>query len=357
MSLKLKLELDDDQKELFIATASDKEEAYHTGTEASQYREVWAAQFGEMLIKTLPANSTVRTIYDVKDATNKKDMMFMIEPNDVTAWVAPSVGSFVRNYIAGDMVFIPTQVFASSVFYSLDFAADADFDVPSFALQKLNDSLLRLEEQEGWMLVRTAVNNAPSAQRIEIENANPGAGYFSLQLFSAIASYFERVGKNLDAIYVPSTSMGDVRSWVSPRIDPVTQRSIIETAGITRIYNVNLVPLPLVHFYKSIEDKKKKRKSVLDRMFNPNDKLEDGTDVWSNAFKTKYTDGDLDVCYGISYDNFGIYAIKENVKTVNSPTAIETWEQGILARFRAGFCIIDSENVVMGIVDRTSSES
>lgn len=357
MSLKISLELDDNQKELFQATAADKNQEFHDNTESNNYRNIWAAQFGGMLMQTLPINGTVRNIYDVKDATNKRDMMFMIEPNDVTAWVAPSVGSFVRNYISADMLYIPTQIFASSVYYSLDFASDADFDVPTYALQKLNDSLLRIEEQEGWMLLRTAVNNSNSAQKIQIEDGTIGAGYFSLQLFSAIASYFERNAKTIDAVYVPSTSMGDVRSWASPRIDPQTQRQIIETSGISRIYNINLVPLPPIVYYKSREDKKARRKSILDRMFSANDKLENGADVWSGAFKIKYAAGLLDVCYGISYDNLGIYAIKENVKTVSDPVAIMTWEQGIVARFRAGFAIVDHENIVMGIVDRETSET
>lgn len=357
MSLKLTLELDDNQKELFQATAADKNEQFHQNNAASDSRNIWAAQFGDFLMKTLPINSTVRTIYSVKDATNKRDMMFMVEPNDVTAWVAPSIGSFVRNYISADMLFIPTQIFASSVYYSLDFASDADFDVPTYALQKLNDSLLRIEEQQGWMLLRSAVNNSDASQKIEIDNNTPGAGYFSRQLFSAMTSYFERNAKTIDAIYVPSTAMGDIRSWVSPTIDPTTQRQIFESAGLTRIYNVNLIPLPLILYYKSREDKKARKKSVLDRLFNANDKLENGSDVWNSTFKNKYSAGNLDVCYGISYDNLGIYAIKENVKTVNDPTAITTWEQGILARFRAGFAIVDHENIVMGIVDRTSQES
>lgn len=356
MALKIKLELDEEQKRLYRATAGDKEGDFHAASEAARAREAWAASFGEVLRKTLPIGSTVRNIYEVKDATNKRDMVFYVEPNDVEGWTAPSIGTFSKNYIQGDLIYIPWQQFASSVYYSLDFARDADFDVPSIAVQKLNDSLLRLEEYQGWHLIRVAVNNADSSQRIAIADGTPGAGYFSKQLFSAMAKYFERLGKTPDAIYIPATAMADVRSWITPQIDPVTQKQIFDAAGITRIYNINLITIPLIHYYKTVEDKKNHNRTTLDRLFDPKDKKRNGSDVWTADQKNRYANGQFDVCYAISKADFGIYAIRENIKTVNDPIAIRDWEQGILARFSAGFAIIDSENICMGIVDRTFTE-
>jgi len=356
MPVKIQLELSDEQKKLFTACAGAKEENYENTAQAEQNRHAWAAQFGEMLVKTLPIGGTVRNIFEVKDATGKAEMKFLVEPNDVTAWVAPSTGTFARNYIQGDVLYVPWTQYASSVYYSLDFARDADFDVAAIALQKLNDSLLRLEEEQGWNLIRVAVNNAASAQRVQVSDNTTGAGFFSKQLFNLMTLYFEKLGKTVDAIYVPPTAQSDIRLWTQTQIDPVTQRQIFENAGMSSIWRIPFITVPLIRFYATIDDKKTKTYKVLDRLFNPSDKLEDGSDVWNGTAKTRYANGQLEVCYAISKPSFGIYAIKEQVRTVYDPSAIKEWEIGIFARFSAGFAIVDSENIVMGIVDRTYTE-
>jgi hypothetical protein len=351
MGVNIKLEMTDEQKTLFKATAGREDDQG-----AIKSRREWAANFGDMLLRTVPINNTVREIFNVRTKPDG-DMKFMIEPNDTIAWQMSKIGQFARNYIEGDVVYVPTDVYQTSVYYSLDFAEDADYSVSEVALNKLNDAVARFEETQGWMLIRAAVNNAPTAQRIQVANLNPGAGYFSKQLMNLLLLYFEIEGKALDRIYVPPTAMADVRNWTETTIDPETQRQIFVAGGLTQIWNVQLQSVPLVRYFKSIEDKKTRTKTIIDRLFNPNDKLVGGADVWNAGAKSAYAAGTLEVCYGISLEDFGIMAIKTPLRTYEDPTAILRWEQGILARERVGFIIIDSERVVMGIVDRTNTES
>lgn len=351
MSIKVKIELTKEQEKLYRETASDLVGEANQ-EEANKKRSEWAAQFGDMLRRTIQIGGTVRDIYDVR-VKEKGEMRFLIEPNDITAWVMPKVGEFARNYIEADVVYIPTDVHASSVYYALDFARDADMNVPSIALNKLNQAMLRLEETQGWMLIRAAVNNAPAVQRIQVANGTPGAGHFSKVLFNLMLLYFEREQKVLNTYYLPPEAMADIRGWTQTQIDETTQRQIFQAGGMASIWNIQLQPIPLIRYYATVEDKKNRNRTYIDRLFDPNDKLENGSDVWSSAAKTAYANGTLQVCYGIAKTDFGIMAIKEQMVTVNDPVAITRWEQGILARMRLGFAIIDSENVVMGIVDRT----
>jgi len=354
MANKIKLELTSAQKTLFRTTAQDREQ---TSNEGMRARTEYAAQFGDMLLKTIPINSTVRGIYDVRTKPQGAEMRFLIEPNDTLAWVMSKIGQFARNWIEGDEVFVPVDIFQTSVYYSLDYAEDADYDVASIALNKLNDAILRLEETEGWMLLRAAVNNAPAAQQITIANLSTGTGQFSKHLFNAMLLYFEKEGKTLDVIYLPATGMADVRLWTTTTIDPVTQRQIFVAGGLNQIWNIPLVPIPLIRYYLTVDDKKSKTKVTLDRLFNPADKFSNANPVWNGTQRTAYAAGTLECCYGISKTDLGILAIKTPLRTYDDPTAIVRWEQGILARERIGFMIIDSERIVRGLVDRTSAES
>jgi len=349
---KIKVQLTEKQKSLFKATAGDLPGGDLSRTEATNRRSEWAAQFGDMLLRTISFGNTVRDIFDVRTKENG-EMKFLIEPNDTQAWVMPKVGQFARNYIEADEVYIPTDIFGTSVYYSLDFAKDSDLDVPGIALNKLNQALLRLEETQGWLLIRASVNNAPASQRIQIANGTPGAGHFSKSLFNAILLYFEKEQKPLSSFYVPPEAMADIRGWTTTQIDEMTQRQIFVAGGLNGIWNVPFSTVPLIKYYESVEARKNRQKTVADRLFDPSDKLENGSDVWSAPAKAAYANGTLQVCYGISKPDFGILAIKEKVRTVDDPTAIIRWEQGILARERLGFAIIDSENIVMGLVDRT----
>lgn len=351
MSVKIKLEMTERQRTLFKATAGREDDEG-----ANKARRELAQEFGDMLLRTVPVNNTVRDIFEVKSKPDG-EMKFMIEPNDTIAWQMSKIGQFARNFIEGDVVYIPTDVYQTSVYYSLDFAEDADFSVSEVAMNKLNDAIQRFEETEGWMLIRAAVNNAPTAQRIQVANLNPGAGFFSKQLMNLLLLYFEVEGKALDRIYVPPTAMADIRNWTETTIDPETQRQIFVAGGLSSIWNIQLQSVPLVRYFKSVDDKKARRKTIIDRLFNPNDKLVGGGDAWNASAKAAYAAGTLEVCYGISLEDFGIMAIKSPLRTFEDPTAIVRWEQGILARERVGFVIIDSERIVMGIVDRTHTES
>lgn len=351
MPVAIKIELTEEQKQLFKETAGRPDNAA-----ANQARQEFAAQFGDMVLKTLPIGNTVRDIYEVRTKTTG-EMKFMVEPNDTVAWHMSKIGQFARNYIEGDVVFINTEVYQTSVYYSLDFAKDADYNVASIAMNKMNEAMQRLEESEGWLLIRAAVNNAPSSQKVQVANGNPGAGYFSKQLLNTMLLYFEIEGKALDAIYLPPTAMADVRNWTETNIDPETQRQIFVAGGLSGIWNIKLIPVPLIRYYETIDDRKARRKTIIDRLFNPNDKLLNGSDVWNSGAKTAYANGTLEVCYGISKQDFGILAIKEEFNTYIDPTAITRYEQGIMGRQRSGFAIIDSERIVMGVVDRTYTES
>ena len=356
MAVKIQLELTERQKTLFKETATDKDRESQFAETAQKARREWAADFGDMLLKTVPIGNTIRDIFEVKTKPNG-EMKFIIEPNDTIAWQMSKIGSFSRNWIEGDEVYVHNEINQTSVYYSLDYAEDADYNVASVATNKLNSAIQRFEETQGWMLLRAAVNNAPSPQRIQIENANPGAGWFSKQLFNLMLLYFEREGKALDTIYLPPDAMADVRNWTETTIDPVTQRQIFAAGGLTQIWNIQLQALPLIRYYLSVEDKKNKVKTTLDRMFNVNDKTVAGVDVWSAPAKASYLAGTLQVCYGISKTDLGIMAIKTPLRTFDDPTAILRWEQGVLARERVGFLIVDSERIIMGIVDRSYTES
>lgn len=355
MSVKVQLTLTDRQQQLFRETAADKDRSAENKAKATEARSEWAAEFGDMLLKTVPVGNTIRDIFDVRSKPNG-EMRFLIEPNDTIAWQMSKIGSFSRNWIEGDEVFVYTEAYQTSVYYSLDYAEDADYNVAQIALNKLNDAIQRFEESQGWMLIRAAVNNAPTPQRIQIENGQPGTGYFSKQLFNLMLLYFEKEGKTLDMLYVPPNAMADVRNWTVTSIDPQTQREIFVAGGMSRIWNIPFQSVPLIKYYMSVDDKKTKTKTTLDRMFSVNDKLENGSAVWNAGAIAKYNAGTLQVCYGISKTDFGIMAIKSPLRTMEDITAYLRWEQGVVARERVGFIVIDSERVIMGIVDRTYVE-
>lgn len=351
----LKVNLNDEQRQLFRATAG-------LDPANAEARQAFAQLFGPMLLKTVPANSTVREIFNYVDMSSATEMKFPIDPNDVLAYYVAKIGSFQRQTIEGDYITLSPFAINQQTNWSLDYAKDAGYNVVDIALMKLNDAIVRLEEENGWGVLRKAANNAYAngftGQRIEIADGSTGAGVFSKQLINSMAAYFEARGKKMTHLYGPAgTMMKDIRNWTETNIDPVTQREIFVGGGLGSIWGTQIVPMPLLRYSLTMADKKAFTETTLDRLFNVNDTTDAGASVWSEAIQAKYAAGNYEVCYGVAAGDVGIFAQRDQITTVDDPTAVKYWEQGVLARERVAIAVTGPRDIVMGIVDRTSDET
>lgn len=355
----LKLELSNEQREILRLLANrDPRVQMDAALEVGVALE-------DLLLKSLPTENTVRSLYNVKTATDRGSLKFPIAPNQGLAWVVSRLGSIARNFIEGTEIEIPVDAVATRWSFPLDYLADYNYSPIEYTANEMRDSIVRAEEAWGWQLIRWAANNAGAggavtwpnvSQKIQVTDGQAGSGYFSKQLLSAASLYFEKRNMKMRYLIGPPEMQNDIRNWGETQIDPVTRREVFVGGGLPQIWGTELKVMSPILTYPTVDDRTNRTPTTIDRLFDANDLLNTGAKAWTDGQVTQYNNGTLQVAFGIAED-FGIMGEKETLRVVPDPTVITEWQMGWIARERVGFAIVDSIKILMMIVDRTDSES
>lgn len=359
--MSFKIEFSDEQKSMLRKLADEK----------ASYSERYgvymslSASLSELLMQSRPLDTFVRDIYSVRTTPGTGSLKFPIAPNEPVAWSLAKIGTIPRNFLEGDQIEIPVDVYGTRVSFSMDYLRDTNYDWIGYATGQIQTAISREEERTGWALLRWAANNGTAitwpnvtytTRRIQVATANPGAGYFSKQLFSAGLQYFEKRGFGRPKIYGPAEMMRDIRGWAQTTIDDATGREIFTKGGLDSIWNMQFTTVPEMEIYEAIGDRKADTPTRVNRLLDMTDTLTSGADAWSGAQQALYAAGNLQVAYMVG-DDVGILGVRDPLTVYPDNTLMNEWQIGWGARERVGFGIYDVRKVVMLIVDRTATES
>lgn len=340
-----------DQKDLFKATA--------TSTEA---RQLFAKFIGEALLKSAPQKGIVRQLLEIVEMTEPGVIRMETDTNDVMAYLVAPDGTVEQQKLISDELYIPVYDIAAGAYHSRKDAFESRFNTVQNLINKLDYGMVMREEIQGWKAIRAAVNNAyvngNTDQKVEIANGTTGTGVFSKQLLSAMLAYFENLGRTMTTVVGPPKMMEDIRGWATTEIDDATGREIITGGGLKQIWGVSLVTLPVTRWFPTIADKKSgpSAAQTVNMLLDATDTVDSGANVWSGGDITQIAADTLQVCYGFEELSVGKFVIKQYPTVEEDITAYLKDENGYIARESVGIAVTEPYDIVMGIVDRTSTE-
>jgi hypothetical protein len=261
-------------------------------------RESHAAAMGELILLQLPSEASVRSIFTVDVLPAGASPVYTIDIATISAWVLPKMGEHPINLVTAEEVTIPTYEVTGDVSYKLQFARDGRFNVAERARQRLMDSIVDLEEEGGWTLLRAAC----TAGNTVVDPAGD-PGLTKALISTALAKMESNRGYQPDTLYVSSNSAATIREWDYTTIDPTTQREIFVAGGLGSIWNIGIKV------------------------------------VW-------FLDDDESYLFDTRADKLGYMPIRESLKTFDDPTAIKKYRVGVIAYEEIGFGVLDTQCIV-----------
>jgi hypothetical protein len=267
---------------------------FKASADNADLREAFAASLSIPILKSIPVQSSVRNIFQVDVLPAGSLPEYPIDLNDIeTAVVMPRLGAVPYNMVVGDSIIIPTYEVANSVEWKLSFVRDGRFNIVERALERLAESFVKLEEEDGWKVIRASVDSNNTITAAAADGLTKDA-------FNDLITYMTATGITPTDIYVSPNRAKDIRTWTYTTLDPVTQREIFQAGGLNSIWNVQL------HELRSLSDAE---------------------------------------VYIFDTTRFGIMPIRTELTTYDDPTAIRRLKQGVLAWTEYGFAAIDKRGV------------
>lgn len=170
---------------------------------------------------------------------------------DFVAYTISNHGRIPERTVAGDYVMVPTYVVGSSIDYLLRYARDARWDIVRRAMQVLEASFIRKNNNDGWKVIVTAGKN----RGIMVYDSLATSGLFTKRLVALAKTVMRRnAGGNstsidqgkLTDLYMSPEALEDIRTWDLTQVDDFTRREIfMQNVGngeysITQIFGVKL---------------------------------------------------------------------------------------------------------------------
>jgi len=299
-----------EQVELLKATAS-------AGDSGEQAREAFAAALTAPLRKSRDKASTVRGIFTVDNLQPGADARYPLDINDITGFVMPKEGAIPQNVVAGDEIWIPTFEIASSVYWKLQFARDGRFDVVARAKNRLANSIVKLEEENGWHVLLAGADASAREQHITSSG-------FTKELLSNAKVVMTRAGSVLTDMYISPEAMADVRSWDNAAVDEQTRRDIFVAGGLAKIYDV------MLHVMEEFGNGREYNKYFC-----------------NNCPTNSLTEANVEIQIGLDTStNDAFYMpVRQELTTYADPTAIKELKQGVIAYEDLGFAVVDTRRM------------
>ena len=275
----------------------DKCELFKTTIASVTARESNAAAFGELILLELPVEASVRSIFTVDPLPPGASPLYTIDIDTIDAWVLPKMGEHPINLVTAEEVTIPTFEVTGDVSYKLQFARDGRFNVAERARLRLRDSIVDLEENSGWTLLRAACTAA--------NTTGPDAtnGLSKKLISDGLALMEGNRGYTTTDMYVSSNRAADIRNWDYTTIDPTTLREVFVEGGLGSIWGINIKV------------------------------------VW-------FLEDDEAYMFDTRANKLGYMPIREELKTFDDPTAIKKYRVGIIAYEDIGFGVLDTQCIV-----------
>lgn len=350
--------------ELFKATASQDD----NGVSAFK---AFAAALTTPILKKIELESIMRDLFAVESLAPGAEARYPVaEDFEMPVWVLPNLGYMAQNFIEGigEDVAVPTFSINTSGDWKVTYARDSRIDVPQRAAAKAAKAIADYEEECGWHVIIPSATSSFSGKGLlssrpapiyEINPMSTGAGYLSLELINKMIVGFSRLGRNLTDLYISPEDAADIREWTDTDIDPVTRREIFQTAGMGRIWNIQLHEVRhlgspgLYNINGSNSDYGKFTASSGEESFNAYT-LDNPNVVSANGSVS--TLGETQI-YGfdLSTNDSLVMPIRKEFEAIDDPTLLRRQKQGFFGWEEIGFACLDSRMLGMGVIDRSLS--
>ena len=284
-------------------TFEQKVERFRQSVASEEDRNAYAESWAELILVKLPAEATVRNIYTIERLPAGASPVYTLDFDYVNAWVLPKMGSHPINLLQTEEVTIPTFEVAGHVSYKLQLARDGRFQVADQARRRLKDSIVDLEETQGWTVLKAAVTAGNTFDLTATEDG------LSLGVINQGFKVMEaRRGYKITDIYASPNKVADIRTWTVTTISDEVQTRVFDNKGLGSIWGAN------IHTVYGLDD---------DEVY--------------------FIDGREGL--------LGYMPIREDLKTFDDPTAIKSFRVGIIAYEHIGFGVLDPDRIVKAVVD------
>ncbi|MBY0525595.1 MAG: hypothetical protein K2R98_19475 [Gemmataceae bacterium] len=169
---------------------------------------------------------------------------------DYVAYTIPNQGRIPERHVEGDFVMVPVYDVGCSIDWNLKYARDARWDIIGRAMQVLESSFVRKNNNDGWHTLLAA----GVGRGLVIYDDAGTAGLFTKRLVALMKTSMRRYGGGnstsinrgkLTDLYMSPEALEDIRSWDLSQVDDTTRRQIFigggdTEAALSNIFGVNL---------------------------------------------------------------------------------------------------------------------
>lgn len=251
---------------------------------------------------------------------------------DFIAYTIPGQGKIPERHVEGDFVMVPTYETASSIDFALKYLRDARWDVMGRAMQVLEASFVRKQNQDGWRtILASGVGRA-----LVVYDDNAPKGLFSKRLVALGKTVMRRfAGGNstsvnrgkLTDMYLSPEGLEDIRSWDLTQVDDFTRREIFLNAGgelgedsLTRIFGVNLHDIDEMGVNQEFQN------------------------YFTNVLGGTMPSNKQEILVGLdlSKDDCFVQPVRQELEMFEDPTFHRQRRGGFYGWMEAGYCALDS---------------
>jgi hypothetical protein len=347
--------------ELFKATA-----AMHTPEGYRAYR-AFAASLNGPILKAVQESSYMRELFQVIQLAPGQQPTFPIADDfDSPIWTLPSLGYVAQDQmeLGADEVSIPIFQIQAAKDWPLKYAEEGRLDIPQQAQKAVAKAIADYEEEAGWRTIIPAATSAFTGAGIlpprpapiyELPSGDAAAGYFSKELINRMIVGMERIGRNLNLLWISPEDMADIREYTDTDVDPITRREIFTAAGLGSIWGINFRVVNCL----GVRGK-----------FNINDRTSEFGpfvgDPSTNAFNdysithgnvldengSLVTAGETQI-YGFDQSDVSLLMmIRQEYQAFDDPNLHRRQRQGFYGWAKLGFACLDARFIALGIIDR-----
>jgi hypothetical protein len=367
MDLKKRAELEAKQIELFKATA-----AMHTPEGYRAYR-AFAASLTGPILKKVEEQSYMRQLFTtIKLAIGQQPSFPIADDFDSPIWILPSLGYVAQDTmeLGAEEVLIPIFTIQAAKNWMLKYAEEGRVDIVTKAQQAVADAIASYEEEAGWRVIIPAVTSAFDGAGIlpprpapiyEMPAGDSAAGYFSKELINRMIVGMQRIGRNLNSLWISPEDMADIREYTETDVDPVTRRGIFEAAGLGSIWGVNfrVVNILGVRGKYNINDKTSEFGPFRGSQ-SPSNKFNDYSITHGNVLDENgalVTAGETQI-YGFDNSDVSlVMMIREEYQAHDDPSLHRRQQQGFYGWSKFGMACLDARFMCLGIIDRYTPEA
>lgn len=276
--------------ELFKSTAALDESG-------KEHRQALAAALTLPIGAMVKTEATIRQIFWVNELQPGQVATYPKDGNTIDAIVMPGRGEVPRNIVGGEELFVNTFQIASSAEWNVRFARDGRYDVAERELARLKDSIVRQENEHGWLVINAAIDDNNT-----VTNAGDTAITKTL-LNKAIKELDKKEGYRADLIVMNPGDVADFREWAADQVDEKTYKQIHTRNSLGNIWGIDI---------------------MLDFNVAPGD------------------------FYVFDTTKLGIMPVRQEVEIHEDPTAINRLSVGYIGFEEVGFAIADRKALVKG---------